>query len=141
MITSATEYASGPAGYSAYGAGWLRKGGVTLQRSVRDLNEDSIRTFVDSYSVEEEPGSSSTDGFVKSCAPSVDAAKYAKMDISKSGRKTIVFRNLVGKDGKAKPVIEVNTQGEEGAKSIKIDASKMHGVVLGDAWFGSSGGM
>ncbi len=51
MDASAREYATGPAGYNAYNAGFLCGDSIVLQRGVRDLNSDSGRAYLDSYTL------------------------------------------------------------------------------------------
>ena len=51
MEASAKEYASGPAGYNAYSAGFLCGESIVLQRGVRDLNSDSSRAYLDAYTL------------------------------------------------------------------------------------------
>jgi len=51
MDASAKEYATGPAGYNAYSAGFLCGDSLVLQRGVRDLNSDSGRAYLDAYTL------------------------------------------------------------------------------------------
>eukprot|EP00605_Chrysophyceae_sp_TOSAG23-4_P000803 GSChrysophyteH1.ASY1.ANO1.892.1 assembled CDS len=52
MDLGAQDYANGPASYGAHGTGWIRSmNTVTLQKSVRDLNDNTGRTCLQSFAL------------------------------------------------------------------------------------------
>jgi len=69
------------------------------------------------------------EGLRRSPVPVGDLLKPVAMDLSPSGSHTLVLRN--GKDNK--PFVELNSAST--GSSLRIDASNIHGKMLGDAWF------
>ena len=141
---------------SGYGRGWVRpianKGDfnqVTVLRSVRGVDEDRQRSFLDTFL--SPPSSSSSSSSAPSGAlnrlSSVtleslsSSASSVVHDISPSGRKTISLRhNACPKEG-IKPYIEVAGQLDEDSfmysgESFRIDVAAVHGKIIGDSWFG-----
>ena len=117
MLNIAKEYANGPAGYSGISAGFLRGDSITLQRGVRDLNEDSGRSFIDSLtltsinsssnqppvtvaSANVEEGarlscSQSTTHRIATTGPSVTVSKFVKMDLSLKYKKMMYLDSKI----------------------------------------------
>ena len=114
-------------GYPPISAGWLRESTITVARSVKDLNEDTLRLTTDVLEVESE----SNELRRKVGMLCGDLAKPVAMDISPTGAYTLMLRNG-GKDG-TKPTCDLNS----GSSSVRIDCSESHGKVLGDSGFSS----
>jgi acylaminoacyl-peptidase len=117
---------------SIFSNGWLRLKQnmliASVQRNIRGLDEDRVRTFQETFIV-------SSGELVKITSNYLDVAKPVCSDLSPSGARTVSFYNTfygaaVKED---KPIIEVITNNSE---TFRIDASEHHGKVIGDAWFG-----
>ena len=127
---------------SSISQGWLRKFGkerndliVSTFRSVRDVDENSSRSYVQNYFVTVNEAKSSwknTPTLPLSAAP-----KCVLYDISRSGRVSVSFYNAgVGTAGVKKDqgsFIEVIDQ-EDGL--FRLDTSNVHGKIVSDTWFG-----
>jgi len=110
------------AGFSAHVSGWLRGNSCFVQRSVRDLNDDTTRVFVDNMRLE-------GDSLLR-CPFSVESLKFVALDVSPSLEKTLILRTSQKDE---KPIIELQ---DTRRGNLKIDASDVHSKVLGDSFFG-----
>ena len=95
---------------------------IQLTRSVRDCENDSIRSF--SYHLLLTP-----DRKLQNVANPVEVTKSDLTAHSKSGQVTV--KSTSSGDGKC--AIDVL---REGSLSVRVDASEMHEKIIGDEWFG-----
>ena len=95
---------------------------ATVFKSIRDLNEDTLRLQVDTLVA-------SRDRLERVSMPAVDSVKPAAIEISPSGKYSLIIRN--GKEDK--PIVELNSI--DGV-CFKVDASEYHGKVVGDSFLG-----
>lgn len=112
-----------------YTGGWVRKNLVTMQRSVRSIDDDSIRIMFESHWFDDESTSSQ---------PSfpLEIVKPIAVDISPSGTSMILLKHT-GKEAD-NPVIEIRQLrgGDHAAQSQLLSCKELHGKFVGDSWFG-----
>lgn len=132
---SIDTYASLAAYASSYTQGWIHKKDftpfVTVSRSVRGIDEDRPRASTEVFA-------STEDGsLVRVGSQSLDVAKPVIYDISPSGTSTIALHNtFFGATGAKEDKIIVEVSSDAGV--YRIDATSVHGAVMGDSWFGGS---
>ena len=136
MLSLSNNYIRGPHTFASFGFGRILADHVILGRSVRDLNNDSVRKFTDTYTIIDD---SSMDNFkiLKSPVSTESKSAPVAMEVSPSESITVSFRNELNKknDKNDKPVIEISHQ-DCTKDHLHIDASPRHGKVVGDTWFG-----
>ncbi len=122
---------------SGFSQGWLRKGKsnfgpvVCVSRSVRGIDEDRPRSFMDTYLGNEEKKELS-----RLSSQSLDIAKPSVFDISPSSNLTVSLHSVyfgINNAKEEKPYIEV--QGDE-VEAFRLDVSSIHGSFIADTWFG-----
>ncbi len=124
---------------SSFNQGWLRKGKSNLgsliyaSRSVRGLDEDRPRSFIDTY-----VGDVQSKDLIRLNSQSLDLSKPTIYDISPSNSLNIsLYSVYFGVNGvkEEKPYLEV--QGDD-VESFRLDVSAVHGSFIGDTWFGGT---
>ena len=119
--------------------GWLRKTNApdgdyffaTVISPSREIDEDKVRNIRESYflpSKTEEARQFSN--MIPVPCGNIELAPYSLFDMSPSGNWT-----LISKVKDESSILEVSGSGSNDV-TYKIDMSKVHGKVIGDAWFG-----
>lgn len=104
--------------------GYQQMNGVlNLTRSVRDVDNDSNRSFAIPYGISEES--------IEPLCPPIETLKYDVEACSPSGRAVV---RMSSADDKC--TVEVL---DRGALTLRFDASEDHGKAVGDNWFGGFG--
>jgi hypothetical protein len=103
---------------------------INLRRKVRDINNNSAKTFSCPYIC--------NDTSIKPLLAPVEVSKRAIECNSASGLLNIKINDTSGGSGakEGKCVIEVT---RDISLEKMIDVSNVHGKVIGDGWFGKSG--
>lgn len=122
MSAAAAHYAGVFSLSSVVSTAWLRGGLLSCLRSVRDIDDNCNRMLFETYAMS---GASDSSLLQQS---SVELPRFVLMDVSPSGKHTVTMSL---KDDK--PTISM--QSREGI-SYKIDASAVHGKVIGDSNLG-----
>ena len=115
MSSSPAHYAGLFSLSSVTSSAWLRGGVLSCIRSVRDLDDNCSRMLHETFLMA---------GSRLKLHSSVEVPRFAVMDVSPSGNNSVT---IVHKEDK--PVLTV--QSMEGV-SFKVDASGIHGKVVGD---------
>lgn len=135
-VDAIDTYANLAAYASTYTQGWIhhKKSSacpiITVNRSVRGIDEDRPRASTEVYHCAEDGD------LVKLSSQSLDIAKPVLFDMSVSGSSTVALHNtFYGATGakEEKVVVEVISDVHG---SYRLDASNVHGPVMGDSWFG-----
>jgi len=113
-------------GFPSFANGWLRGNVVTTHRKVKDLDEDNVRVLQEQYLLASGPHTVAQLERLPQLVTDVQKP-VVSLDLSPSGRHTLVLRN--GKEDT--PFVELNS----GGFSQRIDATAVHGKMLGDGWF------
>jgi len=130
-------------GAPTYSQGWLRGGTtanplVTVQRSVRSIDDDTARLFLESRHLQKQQTK-----WVELPSTSVEIIKPVAMDVSPSGQYVVLLKHA-GKDGD-NPVVEIRSVGAvdndpvlhaHSTPPIMLSAKTIHGKFIGDTWLG-----
>mmetsp|Transcript_38380 Transcript_38380/g.39056 ORF Transcript_38380/g.39056 Transcript_38380/m.39056 type:complete len:297 (+) Transcript_38380:39-929(+) len=98
---------------------------ITVSRISRDVDEDRVRSTLESYI-----SLPTRENLCKLPTSACEISPASFLDTSPSGKKSLVAR--LGKDDA--PILEYS--GSENKAGYRIDASKVHGKIIGDSWFG-----
>ena len=110
--------------------GWIRGNSIRINRSIRDIESDSMRLFTDRFTLSYD---SDTKLELKRI-PDVGLFENSKsvfQDVSPSGFLSLTFSH----GGKLEDMPFASISGN-GKQSHYLDLSEIHGKFISDSWFG-----
>lgn len=130
LKTLSTKYLQTYLYSSSFSQAWLREERVVALRSVRDVDDNSGRAFLETYLT----ANRFSNWKLLNIAAILKPVQY---DLSKSGKTSVAFFNngisTAGTKKENGSFIEIV---DEETGSARIETTSLHGKVIGDSWFG-----